>query len=137
MIGMPDEIDAKILVILKGNARAGNTEIARLLGISEASARRRVERLGKEEIRRFTIELKSTGTGALVFIIASSETSKVAKAVAALNGVSEVFETSGEFDVCAKVEARGIGELNELVDEIRKLKGIKKTKTVIILKNWS
>ena len=131
-----DETDLKILGLLKGNARMNNTEIAKKTGISEASVRRRAARLAKEVIKRFTIELKSAGTGALIFIITTSETAKVATAIAAIKGVQDLAEISGDYDICAKVEAGSVGELNGLVDEIRKIKGIKKTKTFIILRNW-
>ncbi len=54
-----DFLDVEILKMLKVNSRMPNTEIARELGISEGTVRRRINRMIKAGvIKKFTVELK-------------------------------------------------------------------------------
>lgn len=45
-----DESDTKIVTLLQGDGRLPNTKVAKLLGLSEATVRKRVDRLLREEI---------------------------------------------------------------------------------------
>ena len=45
MHNIPDKTDREIMMILQENARIANTEIAKRLGISEATVRNRIRKL--------------------------------------------------------------------------------------------
>ena len=52
-----DEIDVKVLEILKRNARSKYVKVAQAVGLTEGAVRRRIKELTKQGvIRRFTIE---------------------------------------------------------------------------------
>ena len=44
-----DKLDIAIIDVLKGDGRASNAEIARIVGVSEGAVRRRLDRLIYEE----------------------------------------------------------------------------------------
>lgn len=46
-------------------------------------------------------------------------------------GVREVYHVFGEFDFVVIIETGSLSELNNLVDEIRKIEGVTKTQTVV------
>ena len=47
-----DEIDGKLIELLQRNGRASNIELARQMGVSEGTIRRRFRNLVKEEVIR-------------------------------------------------------------------------------------
>lgn len=129
-----DQLDQKILEILRRDARTTNTEIARRVGLTEGAVRNRIRKLVKTGvIRRFTVELgEHAGVEAIVLIRShAKETKRVAREVKRL--VERVFETSGEYDIAAHVWAKDVDELNRIVDEIRAIDGVTGTTTLIRL----
>ncbi|RLF17713.1 MAG: hypothetical protein DRN06_03355 [Thermoprotei archaeon] len=63
-------------------------------------------------------------------------TASVAKRILSIEGVEEVFELSGEFDIEVRLSASSIVELNERLDRIRAIKGVAGTRTRLILKRY-
>ncbi|MCX8194761.1 MAG: Lrp/AsnC family transcriptional regulator [Candidatus Micrarchaeota archaeon] len=135
-----DEIDKKILQILRENADIPNQKLGKKVGLSEPAARRRVSNLvARGIIRRFTIEVDEKDTvNALVFLSTSPHASseKVAKALEKEEGVMGIWEVSGEMDFAILLSAADMESLNRRVDELRALEEIRKTKTSIIMKKW-
>ena len=68
-----DEIDRKILELLRESANMPNEKIGKKVGLSEPAARRRVANLvTRGVIKRFTIDVEEGGgVSALVFIATS------------------------------------------------------------------
>lgn len=129
-----DELDQRIIELLKRDARMSNTEIARKLGVSEGAVRNRLKKLVESGvIRRFTVELgEGVGVEAIVLIRAeANETKRVAREAKKL--AQSVFETSGEYDIAAQVWASDVDSLNTIVDRIRAIKGVVNTATLIKL----
>jgi DNA-binding Lrp family transcriptional regulator len=137
-VGQIDEIDRRILEILAENSRVSFVSIANELGISEASVRRRVKTLiDSGVIRKFTIETGvETGVQAFIFVSIdpSKLTSEVARDALNLRGVKAVYEVTGEYDVAILVRASSIQELNDCIEDIRRIEGVKRTNTVMILR---
>jgi len=135
-----EDFDAKLIKILRENARTSNSEIARRLGVSEGAVRKRIANLlSAGVIKRFTIEVAEEGAvSGLCFISVEPgvATGEAARRVLALGGVKRVFELTGEFDLAAVVYGKSVGEVNAAVDEIRKVPGVKATDTKIVLKTW-
>ncbi|MEM4312110.1 MAG: Lrp/AsnC family transcriptional regulator [Nitrososphaerales archaeon] len=133
-----DEIDKKIIEILKENSRLSYMEIAKRINLSEASVRRRVKNLSsKGIIRRFTVDV-NTGQGAnaitLVSVNPTASTSEVAENLKSIKGVRIVYEITGEYDIATILSADSIAEINKCIDEIRKSNGVVNTNTIIILR---
>jgi 2-isopropylmalate synthase len=61
-------------------------------------------------------------------------TTSVARRVAALRNVISVSEVTGEYDIVAKVVAENVEELNQVIENIREIKGVVSTLTSIVLK---
>jgi 2-isopropylmalate synthase len=61
-------------------------------------------------------------------------TTSVARRVAALRNVASVSEVTGDYDIVAKVVAENTEELNQVIENIREIKGVVSTLTSIVLK---
>jgi len=135
-----DELDKRIIEILKEDARTPFTTIASKLGISEAAVRKRVRRLvDSGVIKKFTIETSMEG-GAQAIVMLSVNTKipcpEISREVRKIEGVRAVYEVSGEYDIVVFLNGPDNDALNRMIDEIRKINGVLKTTTMVILKAW-
>ncbi len=139
MRGM-DETDQKILTALKLNSRIPFTKIAEEVELSEAAVRKRVERLQEDGvIRRFTVEVEEGGAVRAIILISvqpAYPTPSVVKGIKKVKGIERVFEVAGEVDVLAIASGKSVDEVNANIDEVRKIEGVSKTNSMIILRAW-
>jgi len=61
-------------------------------------------------------------------------TTSVARRVAALRNVASVSEVTGDYDIVARVVAENTEELNQVIENIREIRGVVSTLTNIVLK---
>lgn len=134
-----DEIDAKILNLLKTDSRLPFTEIAQVMGLSEGTIRRRIHNLvNTQVITGFTIKTKGLKPRALVLvtILPSTPTSQVAERVSKVEGVETVYEVAGQMDIVLTISRKDIGSINQGIDEIRGFEGVQQTNTLFVLREW-
>lgn len=133
-----DDIDLRIIELLREDGRMSFIDIGRKVGLSEGAVRRRIKLLQERGIiKRFTIEVdRGYGVSAITFIQLeySSSAKDVVNKVAKVPGVETVYELTGRFDALAIISAPSIGELNERIDMIRNIEGVKGTETAVILR---
>ena len=133
-----DDIDEKVLKILKENSRATYVDIGRSLGLSEGTVRNRVQTLiDSGVISKFTVEVSlSVGVRALIMISVNptTPTLEVSTEVQKLSGVERLYEVTGEYDIVTVISASNINGLNQTIEEIRVITGVEKTNTIIVLR---
>ncbi len=134
-----DEVDRELVEMLKGNGRASFVELAERLNLSEAAVRRRVKKLlDRGVIRKFTVELGVTTAARAITLVATelgSSTSEIATRIKSLEGVERVYEITGQYDIAAFIRGGSIVEVNSTIDNIRSLKNVVNTNTIIILRD--
>ncbi|MCS7387239.1 MAG: Lrp/AsnC family transcriptional regulator [archaeon GB-1867-005] len=135
-----DEIDKEIIRILKQNGRATYSEIGKRVGLSEGAVRKRIKDLvDSGVIKKFTLKLAlSEGAEAiaLVSVKPSIPTSEISTELLKIPNVETVYEVTGEYDIAIIISAMNIAEVNECIERVRKIDGIIKTNTMIILRSW-
>ncbi len=134
---MIDNLDKKIIEFLKKDSRCPFVEIANHLGVSEGTVRSRVHKMSEEGvIRGFTIRTSSKNVKALVeiSIAVNTDTQEIAHELAGYEGVTEVFEVTGDQDIIAIVDVESSQNLNDIIDRVRKYDNILSTRTRLILK---
>jgi Lrp/AsnC family transcriptional regulator, involved in the regulation of lysine biosynthesis len=138
MSNIIDPLDDKIIRILQSNSRKSFVEIADEIRLSESAVRRRVKHLiDSGIIKRFTIELESsnkTSAIALISVTSTADTSMVSSNLMKLSGVDVIYEITGQYDIAAIIVAPTIADINNYIDDVRKIEGVSDTNTVIILK---
>lgn len=131
-----DELDRRILGILRRDSRTPYTEIADTVGTSEGTVRNRVERLVDEGIiERFTVATRTGNLKAMieVSVAVDVDTTDVSARMAEWNEVDFVWQVSGEADIVMVVDAADTGAVNELITKARDLDEVQNTKTRLIL----
>jgi Lrp/AsnC family transcriptional regulator for asnA, asnC and gidA len=134
---MIDHLDEHIIEILKKDSRKPFVEIADELKVSEGTIRSRVRKLFEEGvIQSFTIKTSSKNVKAIieVKIDVNVNTSDVANQIAKFDGVSEVFEVTGEEDIVAIIDVTSSPQLNDIIEHIRHFDNVQSTRTRLILK---
>ncbi len=63
-------------------------------------------------------------------------TTNIIRRIIGINGVSEAYEISGEYDVVAHIQAKDVAALNECLESIRNTRGVEATTTRIVLKRF-
>lgn len=136
-----DEIDEKIIGILKENGRISYIEIGEKTGLSEGAVRRRVKTLLESgAIKKFTIQAsleKGSKAITLLSVKPSIPTSEISKTLINIKGVQSTYEVTGDYDIAVILAASNAIEINHYIDKIRNIDGINNTNTMIILREWS
>jgi len=135
----PDDKDKRILEILEKDSRASFVDIGRELGMSEGAIRKRINNLiRKRIIRKFTIETSLPSLDALILISTMPEvpSPQISKEISTIDGVSWVYETTGQYDISVLVSGANIAFINSCIDKIRSIRGVVHTNSLIVLRRW-
>jgi DNA-binding Lrp family transcriptional regulator len=82
------------------------------------------------------VDAEESATRGLVLI--RTRPDRTAAVVRALQGVAEeVFETSGQYDIAALLRCEDMEHLNTRVDQVRAIRGVTGTQTLIALASKS
>jgi len=134
-----DDLDYKMIALLRSDARRPVAALAAELGVSRATIRSRIDRLIENDvIRGFTIAVHDRATRNLVRAVMMIEVEGKAagKVVRRLHGYPEVrklHSTNGHWDLIAELVTDSLGEFEEVLNRIRSVDGIKSTETSILL----
>ncbi len=135
-----DDKDKKIIKILKDDGRAGYIDIGKKIGLSEGAVRKRIKTLSDSGvIRKFTVKIGVTEGAEAVTLLATNPsypTQEVSKKILAIPNVETIYEVTGEYDIIAVIGGINVNEVNECIEKIRRVEGIMKTNTMIVLRSW-
>jgi len=135
-----DETDREIVRILKNDGRAAYIDIGRQVGLSEGAVRKRIRLLTESGvIRKFTAKI-GLGEGAEAITLLATHpsfpTQEVSEKIRKISSVETLYEVTGEYDIIAVISGISVVEVNECIEKIRRVEGIMKTNTMIVLRSW-
>jgi DNA-binding Lrp family transcriptional regulator len=123
-----DEVDLALLRALQDDGRASYVDLAAVVGLSPAGARRRVVRLVESQVVRVGAVVRHSGRdrqSAMGFgVRLAGDHRDVVEQLAAMPSVIFVARTLGRFDVLVTVRAFSAAQLVELLDQVRALAGV-------------
>ncbi|MEX0279230.1 MAG: Lrp/AsnC family transcriptional regulator [Ruegeria sp.] len=134
-----DELDNKLLNALHRDARASLSELAETLGVTRTTVRSRLQRLKQSgEIVGFTVVTRqavaeSPVRGLMMLEIEGRGTERIMSRIAALQQVRAVHSTNGSWDLIAEIGAETLAELDGILFQIRRMDGIKRSETNLLL----
>ena len=135
---MVDRINQQLIDILLNDARQRSEVIARQLGVSSSTVRRRIQQLIKRGVIRIVALPESSKIGlplkaVIAFDVAHEKLDSVTDA---LNGKPEITwlaATSGRFDLIAIGWFSSTDRLFSFLQEVGNIEGIKDTESFICL----
>jgi Lrp/AsnC family transcriptional regulator for asnA, asnC and gidA len=133
-----DDVAKAIIEELQQDGRRSYAAIGKVVGLSEAAVRQRVQRLidsGVMQVVAVTDPLElGFARQAMIGIRARGELGPIADALAALEEVDYVVITAGSYDLLAEVVCASDAELlNVLSTKIRKIDNVVSTETFMYL----
>jgi DNA-binding Lrp family transcriptional regulator len=140
-----DELDQRLLALLRADARRTVADLAKRLRVSRATVRSRIDRLCADGIiQGFTVVLKA-GTGpnlirAIMMIEIEGKTSdRIIGHLKSMPALRALHTTNGRWDIVAEIEVDTLEAFDRTLRRIREIDGIASTETNLLLsslKTW-
>jgi Lrp/AsnC family transcriptional regulator for asnA, asnC and gidA len=137
---MLDSVDRQIIYILQHDGRTSNVEIARQVGVSEATVRKRLDRLITEGTVRITAVPNAArlGFSTIAFMAINADLARVAQIadqIAQLPEVRAIHLTAGECTLIVEAWFMSSDDLLQFMTEhIGAIAGIRRTTTSHVLR---
>lgn len=134
-----DDMDRTILGLLSADARMSVATLARRLKVARSTVQARLERLETTGvIAGYTLKLGEAARAARIraTILLTIEPRSQAGILTRLKSVPEVevvHSTSGRFDLCLQVAASSTATLDDILDRIGQMSGVKSSESLIHL----
>ncbi|MGH2575466.1 MAG: Lrp/AsnC family transcriptional regulator [Ignavibacteria bacterium] len=135
-----DEIDIKILELLQNNSRIKRNELAEITGLSVPSVTDRMHKLEKNSIvESYITKLNHKSLGrditAFIFVISESSTHYKDFVNHALQTpeILECHSVTGDGSHILKIRTENTSTLEKLLSKIQSWKGVRATRTSIVL----
>ena len=137
-----DELDQKLLALLRTDARASVATLAGKLGVSRGTVTNRIAKLEDGGvINGYTVKLRpDVVTDEIVawmsIAVEGNRTREVISMLLGEPGVASLFDTNGRWDLLAELRSPNLGELANVLERVRLIKGIGNTETSIHLQRY-
>ena len=135
-----DELDARLLALLRAEPRIGVLELSRRLAVARGTAQARLDKLtARGVIRGFGPEVAPEAIGFGVTSFVTLEISQryghtaVAEHLADIPEVLEAYTITGTGDILCRIVARSNADLQRVIDTIVGYDGILRASTFIAL----
>ena len=131
--------DAKLIALLRANAREPTASLARKLGLARSTVQERIARLEREgAIKGYTVRLSDDADAAKLRAIVMIETDpkradRVALELKKMPEVRSLSAVAGTFDLIATVETETPARIDALLDRIGRAQGVARTVSSIVL----
>jgi len=136
-----DKIDQKILSELTDDSSISIPKLSEKINVNSSVVYSRIKRLIKKKlIERFTIEINDKELGYGVKSLTginmdSKQRDNVIQELFKIQGVREVSEVTGRFDILVTMYAENLGEMYRIVsDNIGKIEGVISSESFIEMK---
>src|ERR1700753_2195978 len=137
---MLDDLDRRLLAILRADSRAPVAALAAKLKVSRGTVQNRIAKMLAPggAIQAFTVrtrpEMEATRVRAIMCIAIEGERSgAVVKALRGFPEVDKIHTTNGRWDLVAELDTETLASFSRTLDQIRLIDGIASTETSILL----
>ena len=134
-----DELDHQLIARLRTDARTSVASLAKQLQVARGTVQNRIARLEHDGvIAGYTVRLAAADTDrritALMLIaVEGNNAEKVLRSMRGDASVSTLHTTNGRWDIIAELRAETLEAFDRALGRIRKLEGIAKTETSLLL----
>ena len=135
---VPDDVSKRIIEQLQQDGRRSYAAIGKVVGLSEAAVRQRVQRLQDNGVMQIVAVTDPLTLGfrrqAMIAIKTDGDLEKVAGQLADMEEIDYVVITAGSFDVLAEVVCEDDDHLLEILGRVRAVPCVTSTETFVYLK---
>ncbi len=137
-----DEIDRKLIALLRIDARTSVATLAAKLGVSRGTVTARLRKLEDSgTIVGYTVRLRPQAEPDCIRAwmgvrVEGNATRAVVASLLGEPGVESLHDTNGRWDVLAELRADSMADLSKVLERIRLIRGIASTETSILLSTF-
>lgn len=134
-----DDLDERLIALLRHDARRSVSDLAVHLGISRATVRARMDRLERAgDILGYTISLPPDAVAMpvrcmMTVAIEGHVADKVVRALSGFSEVSAIHTTNGRWDLVVELGTTTLPALDAILRKIRMVPGVTGSETSILL----
>jgi DNA-binding Lrp family transcriptional regulator len=134
-----DEIDRKLIALLRENARTPVASLAKTLRVARGTVQNRIARLEREgTILGYTVRLRphveEQNIRALMTVaVEGNRTEAVIRSLRGDPAVGALHTTNGRWDIVAELRADSLEAFDRVLARIRLVDGISNTETSLLL----
>lgn len=136
---MIDDLDRRLISLLRSNARTPVAALARDLGVNRSTVTARIDALtGSGVIEAFTIRLSDEvdrdAIRAVALVLSEPKFGQeVVRAVRGFPEVERLHSTLGSWDLVVQLRAPSMAAFDAALERIRAINGVKDTQTYLLV----
>ncbi|WP_291613615.1 Lrp/AsnC family transcriptional regulator [Colwellia sp.] len=133
------EKDEELLSILRLNARASVSDIARATGVSRTAIQNRLNKLENNKvIKGYSVVLNSAYTSGLISANVSLKVKPnlrktICIALRKVHQITHIHSISGEYDLLVTIQTSTLEKLSDVLNTVCSTEGVERTNSAIIL----
>jgi len=136
-----DSVDKELIAILRTDARASISKLAKLLQVSRGTVQNRLDRLiSSGAILGFTVrahdQLESDVIKAIMMIeVVGKSTTQVINKLRGIPQLEKLHTTNGSWDLVAEISASDLLDFDRVLGDVRMIDGVLNSETSILLRS--
>lgn len=135
-----DDIDRRLIGLLRENARLPVASLAKTLGVSRGTVQNRIDRLISQGILQgFTVKAKPEAEGMRAVMLLSIEGERFDHICQVLRGFPEVravHSTNGRWDIIVELSTATLADFDRVLHRIRLIAGVAASETSLLLASY-
>jgi DNA-binding Lrp family transcriptional regulator len=134
-----DDIDRKLIGLLRANARSSVASLAKALGVARGTVQNRISKLERNgTIAGYTLRMRpneaSNRIAAITTIAVEGNTlERALRQLRSDPAVETLHTTNGRWDIVAEVRADSLQEIDLVLNRLRQIAGVLSTETSLLL----
>jgi Lrp/AsnC family transcriptional regulator for asnA, asnC and gidA len=134
-----DAVDCRMIELLQKDGRISNTEIAKTIGISEATVRTRLQRLIQEEYIQIVavsnpLKLGFEVVGTIRIHVDIKKMDRIIRELKTIKALWHIVQTTGGTGIDTEFVLKSLDELRDLIlEKINRIEGVLRTETTLFL----
>ncbi|KQP74171.1 MULTISPECIES: Lrp/AsnC family transcriptional regulator [unclassified Microbacterium] len=139
MVAPLDDLDRRLISLLRANGRESVVRLAERLGVTRTTVNKRIERLVESGvIAGFSVRLHDVASDSAVraITLVAVEGHDARDAIRQLRGIPQIaalHTTNGRWDLVAELSCESLGDLDGALAAIRSTAGVRDSETSILL----
>jgi len=137
-----DDLDRKLIGLLRDDARASVASLAKALGVARGTVQNRMARLEAHgTIVGYTVRLKpdveeQRMRALMTIAVEGTQVDAVIRALRGELAVGALYSTNGRWDIVAELRADSLEGFDRVLARIRRIEGISQTETSLLLSTF-
>ena len=134
-----DELDHRLIAVLREDGRAPISKLGTILGVSRATVQSRLDRLIETgDVLGFTVRFRQdydvNAIRAIMMIeVTGKSTTAVIRKLRGLPELHALHTTNGTWDLIAEIRADSLADFDRVLREVRMIDGVLNSETSILL----